>query len=62
MKSKSKKSKKKIENEFLTPTKDEQMLLVLKGECPHNKGYSYLNGYADEIVYTCKKCGAWKTI
>lgn len=43
-------------------TKEEQEIRVLKGLCPHNKGWTYFNRYEDDIVYTCNICGEWASV
>ena len=42
---------------LFTPTKEEQLLLILKGECPHNKGWSYAGPGHNDDAYECKLCG-----
>jgi len=42
----------------LTPSEEEQVMLVLAGKCPHNKGWLY-TGFAcaiDSYVYECVIC------
>jgi hypothetical protein len=40
----------------LTPTKQEQVVLILKGECPHNKGWVHIGYTNKSTVYQCKLC------
>ncbi len=43
--------------EWLTPSSEEQLLLVLSGKCPHNRGW-YLHGYGhNSSAYKCVLCG-----
>jgi hypothetical protein len=45
---------------ILTPSKEEQTMLILQGKCPHNQGWRYLgHGHKDDC-YECKLCGATK--
>lgn len=42
---------------WLTPSDEEQALLVLQGKCPHNQGWNfYCHGHND-AAYTCALCG-----
>ena len=45
---------------FLTPSEEEQTLLILKGECPHNKGWEYTGHGHNDIAYQCRLCNALK--
>jgi hypothetical protein len=49
-------------NDWLSPSKEEQSLLVLQGKCPHNQGWIYLGRYGDDITYICRSCGQHKSI
>ena len=41
---------------WLTPSKEEQLILILKGKCPHNKGWKYDgHGHTDD-AYICCLC------
>jgi len=42
---------------ILTPTEEEQIARVLKGLCPHNKGWVFHGFYHNGKVYKCSKCG-----
>ena len=50
-------------NRILTPAPEEQTLLILSGQCPHNKGWAYYahDGNGD-AHYECKICGKLSTI
>lgn len=46
--------------EYLTPSEEEQVWLILQGKCPHNEGWTYLgHGHNDES-YQCVLCNAIK--
>ncbi|HEY6435444.1 MAG TPA: hypothetical protein VIY47_02560 [Ignavibacteriaceae bacterium] len=45
----------------LTPSKEEQILLVLAGKCPHNKGWDYDGHGHNDDYYRCRMCGDIKT-
>jgi hypothetical protein len=53
---------KETKNSFLKPTKEEQVVLVLEGKCPHNDDWVYIASYGDCTMYRCKLCGQNKTI
>ena len=41
---------------ILTPSKEEQTLLILQGKCPHNQGWRYAgHGHKDD-AYECILC------
>jgi hypothetical protein len=50
----------RIEKE-LTPSDEEQVLLILQGKCPHNQGWRYEGHGHDDAAYECIICGeiAW---
>ena len=52
----------KPENDWLSPSTEEQIKLILEGKCPHNKGWSFIAGYADERLYQCNECMARRFI
>ena len=41
---------------FLTPSEEEQVVLILEGKCPHNKGWRYFGGGHNDDAYTCNLC------
>jgi hypothetical protein len=41
---------------FLTPTKEEQVLLILAGKCPHNAGWEYVGHGHNDDAYECLLC------
>ena len=43
-------------DEMFTPSENEQILLILKGECPHNKGWKFSGHCNYGNVYQCKLC------
>lgn len=45
---------------YLTPCEKEQTLLILKGECPHNKGWVYAGHGHNDMAYQCRLCGNMK--
>ena len=45
---------------YLTPSKDEQVLLILQGKCPHNKGWKYDGHGHNSEAYTCILCDETK--
>jgi hypothetical protein len=44
-------------DEFLTPSVEDQLVLVLAGECPHNRGWSYHAHGHNSSAYKCNLCG-----
>ena len=44
-------------NEVLTPTKEEQVILLLQGKCPHNLGWGYVGHSHNDDAYMCALCG-----
>lgn len=42
---------------WLTPSKEEQAWLILKGECPHNRGWIYEGHGHNSSFYRCALCG-----
>ena len=42
---------------WLTPTEKEQAWRILKGECPHNKGWHYEGHGHNSSYYRCALCG-----
>ena len=44
-------------NEWLTPTEEEQAIRILKGECPHNQGWSFEAHGHNDSAYKCRLCG-----
>lgn len=45
---------------ILTPSKEEQTILILKGKCPHNQGWTYVGHGHNDDAYACKFCGEVK--
>lgn len=45
---------------FFTPSEEEQLLLILKGECPHNGGWRYAGHGHNDDAYECMLCGKTK--
>ena len=43
--------------EALTPNEQEQLLLVLAGECPHNGGWIFHGHGHNDAAYKCALCG-----
>jgi hypothetical protein len=43
-------------NDILTPSEDEQILRILKGLCPHNKGWIYVGFNDCDDAFGCKIC------
>lgn len=41
---------------ILTPSKEEQTILILAGKCPHNKGWEYTGHGHNDDAYECKLC------
>ncbi len=44
----------------LTPTAEEQSILILQGKCPHNKGWNYDGHSHNDSAYKCRLCGELK--
>ncbi len=42
--------------DYLTPSKEEQTLLILQGKCPHNKGWNYAGHSHNDDAYECRLC------
>ena len=42
---------------YLTPSKEEQLILILSNKCPHNKGWKYDGHSHNDDAYKCKLCG-----
>ena len=42
---------------YLTPSKEEQILRSIRGECPHNKGWSFDCICHNSKAYSCNLCG-----
>jgi hypothetical protein len=45
------------EEGWLTPSEEEQVVRVLKGKCPHNKGWTFYGHGHNDSAYTCNLCG-----
>jgi hypothetical protein len=45
---------------ILTPSEEEQTLLILQGKCPHNGGWNYAGHGHNDDAYECKLCHEWK--
>lgn len=46
-----------IADEILTPSEEEQTLLILQGKCPHNQGWRYVGHGHNDDCYECMICG-----
>lgn len=44
-------------DKFLTPSHEEQVVLVLAGKCPHNGGWFYHSHGHNSKAYKCNLCG-----
>lgn len=44
----------------LTPSKEEQALLILQGKCPHNRGWDHLGYGHNSDAYKCVMCKEMK--
>lgn len=44
-------------DKFLTPSVEDQLVLVLAGECPHNRGWHFHGHGHNDAAYKCKLCG-----
>lgn len=44
-------------NDWLTPSKENQVLAILKGECPHNAGWTFVCSGHNDGMYRCNLCG-----
>lgn len=42
---------------WLTPSKEEQTLLILQGKCPHNQGWRWEGPHHNDDAYKCIICG-----
>lgn len=42
---------------FFTPSKEEQINLILAGKCPHNQGWMFHAIGHNDKSYECKLCG-----
>lgn len=40
-----------------TPSEEEQLILILKGQCPHNKGWLLVGHGHNDDSYKCNLCG-----
>lgn len=45
---------------YLTPSKEEQIVLILSSKCPHNRGWRYVGYEHNNDCYECKLCGEYK--
>lgn len=45
---------------YLTPTEEEQSLLVLQGKCPHNNGWRYGGHGHNSEAWECMLCRTTK--
>jgi hypothetical protein len=41
----------------LTPSHDQQIINILKGECPHNNGWRFVSYGHNSSWYKCVLCG-----
>ena len=44
-------------DQYLTPSVEDQTILVLEGKCPHNKGWNYAGHSHNDDAYRCNLCG-----
>lgn len=42
--------------ELFTPSEVEQLILILKGLCPHNQGWRHIGHGHNEDAYACMLC------
>ena len=42
--------------ELFTPSEQEQIVLILKGQCPHNQGWVHIGHGHNDDVYECVLC------
>ncbi len=42
---------------WLTPSEEDQALLVLQGKCPHNQGWKFSCFGHNDTAYDCVLCG-----
>jgi hypothetical protein len=49
-------SRQELVNEYLTPTEQEQIQLVLEGKCPHNQGWEFVAFCHNDSAYKCVLC------
>lgn len=42
--------------ELFTPSEQQQTMLILKGQCPHNKGWRHVGHGHNDDCYECKLC------
>ena len=43
-------------NRAFTPSEEEQLILILKGQCPHNKGWHWIGHGHNDDTYKCALC------
>lgn len=48
------------QTDYFTPPKEEQVLLILQGKCPHNQGWQYSGHGHNDTAYQCVLCGEIK--
>jgi hypothetical protein len=41
---------------YLTPSEEEQVKLILRGECPHNAGWTFKGFGHNDKAYKCNLC------
>ena len=49
---------------YLAPSKEEQVVLILQGKCPHNQQWVY-GGHSHETMhhhYRCILCSEWRVL
>ena len=48
--------KEKYDNEWLAPSEEDQIKLILEGKCPHNRGWRDLGHGHNSNCYECILC------
>lgn len=46
--------------ELFTPSEEEQVVRILKGECPHNQGWVHVGHGHNDDAYECRLCDETK--
>ena len=47
-------------DKIFTPSEEEQILLILQGKCPHNRGWRHVGHGHNDDCYECKLCGKYR--
>jgi hypothetical protein len=45
---------------LFTPSEEEQVVRILKGECPHNQGWVHVGHGHNDDAYECRLCDETK--